>query len=81
MKAHATEDSDAPKTLCGRDRKLVKVDNVEPDCLSCIKLIRLLCFDHGVRSCEICPADWRCGEGLAGATRAANNKDRNIGLT
>jgi hypothetical protein len=58
---HATEDSDGSETLCGfylYRKPHPRVNNAEPTCLRCLRVIRSRCFDHGVRKCKLCPPGW-----------------------
>jgi hypothetical protein len=58
---HATEDDDGPRTLCGRPRAELAIDNAAPTCATCRRVIRSRCSDHGVRNCRVCPPGWRIG--------------------
>lgn len=59
MRTHATEDvHDPQKTLCGAAVTKVHVNNHDPDCGRCIRVIRSRCFDHNVARCKVCPPGW-----------------------
>ncbi len=58
LKRHATEDAIKPdRTLCGEtilERPCLKIDNADPDCGRCLRVIRSRCDTHNVRRCRMC---------------------------
>jgi hypothetical protein len=50
---HATDDAlDADRTLCGLPVRAV--DNANPTCKRCLRVIRSRCDEHNVRRCRVC---------------------------
>jgi hypothetical protein len=62
LRKHATDDIIEPdETLCGRAVDGSVIDDADPTCRSCLKVIRSRCFDHNVRACNRCPPENRIG--------------------
>jgi hypothetical protein len=56
MRKHATEDVFEPeRTLCGLGVAAVKVDNCDPTCKRCRRVIRSRCAAHNSSRCKGCP--------------------------
>lgn len=67
MKRHATEHVDSlDRTLCGKSisqggESSIQIDNCDPDCGSCLRVIRSRCSVHNVARCKVCPRAWNIG--------------------
>lgn len=56
MKRHATEDvKDPERTLCGEPASTHTIDNADPDCARCMRVIKSRCSLHNRKRCTRCP--------------------------
>lgn len=55
MRKHATEHVIGPTvTLCGEPIANRSINNNDPDCKRCLRVIRSRCFKHNVKRCKVC---------------------------